>query len=98
MARKKTKKAKKQCKAKPRRAAKAAAPTADAIARKIVRATQQPDFPFVTLYAVVAFFPVGALQFGYVRPVTAEDDCATGTWAVERVPVVGLLVCIGEPS
>jgi hypothetical protein len=29
------------------------------------------------------------------RPVGAEDDCAEGTWKVERVPVLGLL-CIGE--
>jgi hypothetical protein len=46
------KKAKKKGKAKPRRAVRAAAPTIDSVARKIVRATQQPDFPFVTLYAV----------------------------------------------
>lgn len=29
------------------------------------------------------------------RPVYAEDDCAEHTWAVERVPLIGL-VCIGE--
>ncbi len=50
MAKKKAKA--KKGKAKPKRAAKAAAPTIDAVARKIVRATQQPDFPFVTLYAL----------------------------------------------
>jgi ketosteroid isomerase-like protein len=34
-----------------KRAARKAAPSLAAVARKIVRATQQPDFPFVTLYA-----------------------------------------------
>lgn len=33
-----------------KRAPKVAAPSLEAVARKIVRATQQPDFPFVTLY------------------------------------------------
>ena len=35
----------------PKRQPKKAAPSIDAVARKIVRATQQSDFPFVTLYA-----------------------------------------------
>ena len=34
-----------------KRAPRSAKPTIEAVARKIVRATQQPDFPFVTLYA-----------------------------------------------
>jgi hypothetical protein len=34
-----------------KRAAKAAAPSLEALARKIVRATQNPEFPFVTLYS-----------------------------------------------
>ena len=49
---KRAKKAKKKVakKSKPKRPMKAAAPSLDAVARKIVRATLQPDFPFVTLY------------------------------------------------
>jgi len=35
-----------------RRSAKARGPSIEALARKIVRATQQPDFPFETLYTV----------------------------------------------
>ncbi len=54
MAKKKAKKAgkkKRAAAAKPaKRTAKAAAPGIEAIARKIVRATQNPEFPFVTLY------------------------------------------------
>ena len=37
--------------AKPAKRAASAAPSIEAIARKIVRATQQPGFPFLTLYA-----------------------------------------------
>jgi ketosteroid isomerase-like protein len=47
---KKAKKANKGAKRAPRRA-KPAKPGIEAVARKIVRATQQPGFPFVTLYA-----------------------------------------------
>lgn len=58
MARKKAGKAKAKKRAAARRpakrAAKPAAPSLEATARKIVRATQQPDFPFVTLYAADA--------------------------------------------
>lgn len=54
------KKAKQSSKAKARsakrkpakRAQRAAAPNLEALARKIVRATNQPDYPFMTLYAV----------------------------------------------
>jgi ketosteroid isomerase-like protein len=49
------KRAKRPSKARARRPAKraprSAKPSIEAVARKIVRATQQPDFPFVTLYA-----------------------------------------------
>jgi ketosteroid isomerase-like protein len=34
-----------------KRAARSVKPSIEAVARKIVRATQRPDFPFVTLYA-----------------------------------------------
>ncbi len=44
--------------------------------------------------AIVGLF---AIFTQYVRPVAAEDDCAFNTYAVERVPGIGL-VCIGEPS
>ena len=37
---------------KPAKRAAKAAPSLDALARKIVRATNQPDYPFMTLYAV----------------------------------------------
>jgi ketosteroid isomerase-like protein len=55
MAAKRAKKAKKAKKAPKRmkrmkRSVKPAKPSIEAVARKIVRATQQPDFPFVTLY------------------------------------------------
>ncbi len=60
--------------------------------------TDKTKLALATLYALLSFTVVGALQYGYLRPVKAEDDCAMGTWAVERVPVVGLLVCIGEPQ
>ena len=59
--------------------------------------TDKTKLTLATFYALLSLAVVGALQFGYFRPVKAEDDCAMGTWAVERVPVVGLLVCIGEP-
>jgi len=36
-----------------------------------------------------------AIERQYVRYVEAEDDCPLNIWAVERLPVVGL-VCIGE--
>ena len=57
MAKKKAKtaskaKAKSARKRPARRAARAAAPSLDALARKIVRATNQRDYPFMTLYAV----------------------------------------------
>jgi ketosteroid isomerase-like protein len=44
------KKVKRASQAKGKRAAKKAPPSMEAVARKIVRATQQPGFPFVTLY------------------------------------------------
>ena len=58
MAKKKAKTASKARRAKSakkqpaKRAARAAAPSLEALARKIVRATNQPDYPFMTLYAV----------------------------------------------
>ena len=51
----------------------------------------------VTVYAVLSFVPIAALQHGYVRQVQAEDDCAFNTAAVERIPGIGLF-CIGEPA
>ena len=59
MAKKKAKTASKVKKAtrspakrKPAKRAAKAAPSLEALARKIVRATNQPDYPFMTLYAV----------------------------------------------
>ena len=51
----------------------------------------------VTAYAVVSFLAIAALQHGVIRQVNAEDDCAFNTYAVERIPGLGLF-CIGEPS
>jgi hypothetical protein len=36
------------------------------------------------------------LGLSHVRFVNAEDDCAMGTWAVERTPAG--LVCFVEPE
>jgi hypothetical protein len=47
----------------------------------------------VTGYAFLAMMIVAALV--YIRPVAAEDDCNFNTYAVERLPLIGL-VCIGE--
>lgn len=57
MAKKKAKTASKARRAKsakkqPAKRAAKAAPSLEALARKIVRATNQPDYPFMTLYAV----------------------------------------------
>jgi len=51
----------------------------------------------ITVYAILSFAPIFALQHGYVRQVNAEDDCKMNTYAVERLPGLGLF-CIGEPS
>ena len=50
----------------------------------------------ITAYAVVSFLAIAALQHGLVRQVQAEDDCAFNTYAVQRIPTLGLF-CIGEP-
>lgn len=69
---KRAKKASKASARKPaRRAArakaKAKAPSLEALARRIVRATQQPDFPFATLYTVdcTSTEPIGAPARGH---------------------------------
>jgi hypothetical protein len=46
---------------------------------------------------VLAAAAVAIAASAYLRPVGAEDDCAYNTWAVKRLPVIGL-VCINEPS
>jgi hypothetical protein len=49
----------------------------------------------LALVTCLAMFAVS-----HVRPVLAEDDCAMGTFAVQRLPdfVGGDLVCIFEPQ
>lgn len=47
-----------------------------------------------TIIHIAALLLVAALV--YIRPVGAEDDCAFNTYAVERLPVIDVLVCIGE--
>jgi hypothetical protein len=75
------KRTKKTAKAKPRkpakRAAKKAAPSIEAVARKIVRATQQPGFPFATLYHADA---TSTEASGVTARGHAELDAKNARW------------------
>ncbi len=50
------------------------------------------------LMLLACVFYAGAMCLAVnVNPVNAEDDCETGTFMVERLPIIGL-ACIGEPT